>query len=113
MVSHIFRVFTGGFSVLVSFFEIVLVPSESGSIVRCRGRKSAGVVFGGRSPKAFYVFWDPLGAIPHRGEHFSGPQILAKMDLGIPISSPTLYFIFDQTSIESSFAFSYLSPPGR
>ena len=37
--------FTGGFSVLAIFFEIVLVPSESGSIVRCRGRKSAGVVF--------------------------------------------------------------------
>ena len=40
-----FRVFTGGFSGLACFFESVLVPSESGSIVRCRGRKSAGVVF--------------------------------------------------------------------
>jgi len=95
----------GRFRGFRDFDVSVLVSSESGSIVRCRGRKSAGVVLGGRNPKAFYVFCDPLGANPHKGEHFPGAQILAKMDLGIPISSPTLYFIFDQTSIGSSFAF--------
>ena len=84
----------GRFRGFRDFDVSVLVSSESGSIVRCRGRKSAGVVLGGRNPKAFCVFCDPLGANPHRGEHFPGAQILPKNGPRNPDQQPDLVFYF-------------------